>query len=236
MSRNGRWDLAGRAVGELLLIVVGILIAFQLEEWRAARQLAAEEAQVLQSIDADLERTLARIDTVRGFQGRTIEAKRALLRIAVGEEPLPAHDSLAVLVTWAGTWWRLEPVMETYDALVGAGELHLVRDRELRGELAALASDLAFGFEDEVESQALLLEMSGRESRLGPAAIALRLEYIDAPPPDDLSDLPTLLDDPQYLYFLGRHASLEARRLAYYDGVEEAALRIREMLAAHAGS
>ena len=236
MSNRRRWTLAGRAAGELLLVVVGILLAFQFEGWRAARQLADEEERVLRSIDADLEQTLARIEDVRGSQSRALEAKRTLLAMALGERSVAAPDSFAILVTWAGTWWRLEPVTETYDALVGAGELDLIQDRELRGELAAFASDLAFGFEDEVETQALLMEMSRRESRLGLVPVSLRIQGIGAPAPDDLSGLPDLLEDPEYLYFLGRHASLEFRRLEYYDGIEASAIRIREMLAAPAGS
>ena len=236
MSNRRRWALAGRAAGEVLLVVVGILIAFQFEDWRAARQVAQEEERVLRSIDADLEQTLARIDDVRGFQSRALEAKWTLVSMALGEQTAATADSLATLVTWAGTWWRLEPVTETYDALVGAGELDLIQDRELRGELAALASDLDFGYEDEMETQALLMEMSRRESRLGLVPLTRRLQLYDVPAPDDLSGLQELLGDPEYLYFLGRHASLESRRLEYYDAIESAALRIREMLAPRTGS
>ena len=95
---------------------------------------------------------------------------------------------------------------------------------------------MTLGFEDEMERQALLIDMSRRESRLGLVPLTRRLQLNDVPAPDDLSGLPGLLDDPEYLDFLGRHASLESRRLEYYDGIESATLGIRDMLGVRTGS
>ena len=80
------------AIGEILLVVIGILIAFQIDTWNDNRQAREVELKTLKELKADLTQTLEdiRSDSVN-FQ-IIIRSNKVILRHM--DEALPYHDSL----------------------------------------------------------------------------------------------------------------------------------------------
>jgi hypothetical protein len=56
------------AVGEIVLVVVGILIALQINEYRTNRDVQSEEIEFLKFVKQDLHKDLENLKDVSGFK------------------------------------------------------------------------------------------------------------------------------------------------------------------------
>ena len=75
------------AVGEILLVVVGILIALQIDNWNEERKLKKEEFLILAELKDDLEETLNDLQLGKSLNESTIEHYREILSAIEKDEP-----------------------------------------------------------------------------------------------------------------------------------------------------
>lgn len=141
--------LALRFAGEFLIVVLGVVVALQLEGRYQAAGERGREQEALVALRSDLSETLDRVNEDIVLQSQVTAAQRTIFALAEAEGPLPATDSLHVLLGRAFYYARLEPVDGTWEALVGSGDLQLISNPQIRRGLAGLYSHLGDGFEDE---------------------------------------------------------------------------------------
>lgn len=123
---------------ELIVVVLGILIAFQVDRWREARHERALEHSYVLRLSADVELDIPRIERSRDLAGQRL--KLAELLIASTE------DSAAVLADPGGFLHAVEaaaftnaPALarHTYDDLRATGHLRLIRSDAVKQALYA---------------------------------------------------------------------------------------------------
>ncbi len=61
------------AIGEILLVVIGILIALQINNWNENRKIQVEEIILLTNIHVDLQKTLEELESAIDFNKSTID-------------------------------------------------------------------------------------------------------------------------------------------------------------------
>jgi hypothetical protein len=61
------------ALGEIVLVVIGIMIALQINTWNETRKLHKEELKILTNIKIDLKQTLKELEAAHEFHKLTIE-------------------------------------------------------------------------------------------------------------------------------------------------------------------
>lgn len=126
------------AVGvDLVVVVVGILVALEFGSWVEARKDRALEQVYLERLKEDFEIELARIDDARRYAQSRIDAAKLLHRLVV--DPASAPDAGA-RVPWAveTASWRSFPQINAfvYGELQSTGRLALLRSVSLRRMLA----------------------------------------------------------------------------------------------------
>lgn len=214
-SRSYRWLLS-----ELFVVVLGILVAFQVDEWRSERELQEQENAQLYALHADFTENVKRLERVIDRQEKEVVASQTrLLRIIHGHEIKPNEEVLKTLVTYSFMFHRLEEVLGAYEALVGSGDMSLIRDRRLRAAIAEFAGTLGDGFEDEeLGTQIrvrLISEMSSSTDLLAvfePGFLASGSLPDSAYDPDFNS----LLDNRAYRNHLSMLAYIESGQLSFY--------------------
>ena len=122
---------------DLVVVVVGILVALEVGGWVEARKERALEQVYLERLKEDFEIELARIGDAQRFARARIEAAKLLHGLAT--DPAPTADA-AARVAWAveTASWRSFPQINAfvYGELQGTGRLALLRSVALRRMLA----------------------------------------------------------------------------------------------------
>ena len=121
---------------EVAIVVLGVVIGFQVTAWGQARTNQAREHAYLHQLAADLRETAADITRMDSYVRPSEEAGAMLHRAFYRPEPL-SRDSLLSLLAFTTSYLQTRPVVGTAQALVGSGDLSLIRNDSLRSAITA---------------------------------------------------------------------------------------------------
>lgn len=129
-SKLGKYLLY--AIGEILLVVIGILIALQVNTWNEERKERALERKVLQQIYHSIQQDTSNLSReYRNFQ-RTLDAAQLIKERLDSEAPYEAR--LDTAFAWISNIHVAEAEYTGYDRLVSIG-VDLVKNDSLRDAL-----------------------------------------------------------------------------------------------------
>ena len=132
MEKNKTGKYLKYAIGEIILVVIGILIALSINNWNENRKLQNEELSLLLDVKSNLEVTLNnfRNDTLLNtesiFQLRKIEYYI--------EADLPYNNELDTAFGMFGNWQSPYPITTAYATLKTKG-LDIVSSQPLRNKI-----------------------------------------------------------------------------------------------------
>ncbi len=122
------------AIGEIVLVVIGILIALSINNWNETKK--EKERQVLTEIISDLEHTLLDLDRVINKRtnnlNRTINSIKTIIDVL--ETNKPYHDSLAYHFRAVNAYDDIDFKTSGYQSLVSIGT-DLVENPKLRSAI-----------------------------------------------------------------------------------------------------
>nr|WP_188466271.1 DUF6090 family protein [Bizionia arctica] len=145
------------AIGEIILVVIGILIALQINNWNENRKRTNQEHVILRSLKSDFKESEKRLQHTLMMQKNSLARSISLISVYENKIPMPINDSIKMYVEYgAFSWYRAELVTGAYDALINTGDSDLIKNGELNRLLAEYFSILNAGFEDQETSMFLL--------------------------------------------------------------------------------
>ena len=133
------------AVGEVFLVVVGILIAVSIDNWNDLRNSKLQSYVYLQRLGEDVQAIL--MDVNSSWEGtktrleNSIITKEALLAQELEESKKPNFDQY--LIQYYQYFISIKE-SNTYNEMLSAGELSLIENRWIRDAFAELADDRNF--------------------------------------------------------------------------------------------
>ena len=125
-------------VSEFVVIVLGVLVALGVDEWREAQKQREVREQLIAGLIADLEGDRRDYEQVRNMGRRRLQYCRALLAAPVDGTPvdLPGGVTLGDAVYGAGFWNRLETNFGTYSEMTSSGAGLAIQNIELRLQIS----------------------------------------------------------------------------------------------------
>lgn len=163
-----RGGFLAQLAAEFLIIVVGVLVAFQFDAWRDRQVSRDREQEQLLALEIDFEANARELQATLRAQRRALTAVGDLLDQYGPTPPRISVDSTATLLVYALSWYAVETVSGAYDALLASGDIGIIRDHDLRRQLAEFYGRLDAGFEDhenEMDILALMIDSSSRQLR-----------------------------------------------------------------------
>ncbi len=115
---------------ELLVVIIGISIAFSIENYAANRKEKGEELQHLKGLMDDLEKDAKSFEEFAGYVGNTLNYVRRLNELIRDKDV--GNDSLNFLLLRAGWVSSTEPRSIGYNSLKTSGDLDKLSNFELR--------------------------------------------------------------------------------------------------------
>ena len=145
---------------ELLVVVFGVAIAFQVSDWGNERAARAEEQQLLRGLDAEFAEVAASIDAQIAKHRRVEEAVVATLESL---ERAKASGAATASIPDRTLAWSLVSTTTQFGqgilrGMLVTGRLGLIRDVELRTALSEWDGVLVDVTEDEVNSRSIQIE------------------------------------------------------------------------------
>ncbi|WP_104736411.1 DUF6090 family protein [Hanstruepera ponticola] len=117
------------AIGEIILVVIGILIALQVNNWNEKRKLDNYEKQLLIQLKNDLERNSGDLKFNIRMQENLIESSDVIVNHI--NKKLPYSDTLKVHFANTAVWTKFIVNAGAYKTIESKG-LDLISDLELR--------------------------------------------------------------------------------------------------------
>ncbi len=131
------------AIGEIILVVIGILIALQVNNWNETQKIREQEKQILAGIKDEFTSNLKILDST--MLQNELNIKKSL---QLGEYLGPTTDSLdqeTFSELMLGTFKeeaRYLPILGLVNEITNSGKLSLLTDTELRKAISSWPSDL----------------------------------------------------------------------------------------------
>jgi hypothetical protein len=120
------------ASGEIVLVVIGILFALQIDNWSENRRIRNAEQLLLGSLKLEITANQARLDEAMLYHTKSREGAKQILEYFGGVSPIENYqevDSLLALIQWA---WTYDPSMGALNSIKMSGHLNSVQNAELR--------------------------------------------------------------------------------------------------------
>ena len=119
------------AIGEILLVVIGILIALQVNNWNEDRKLERERVRLIQSIESDFETNQNRLADVVDFYDKMNQSLIRFQRLSDSDNLQLQKDSLLYYAGFAFEHMEIEPAMSAYHTAVSSGKLEMLDNKIL---------------------------------------------------------------------------------------------------------
>tara|TARA_R110002072_G_scaffold127575_1_gene264978 strand:+ start:2218 stop:2952 length:735 start_codon:yes stop_codon:yes gene_type:complete len=153
--RKIRYDLMGQnkstkyfkyAIGEIVLVVIGILIALQINTWNEQNKLNSEEHKILLSLRTELIENLVKFDSIYNFHIVRDSVLNRLIDLDPKLENFDSQDSLILKADWS---WTFNPSRGIYNSIINSGKIEYIRNDDLKIKIAKLNDIVDDYIEDE---------------------------------------------------------------------------------------
>jgi len=207
------------AVGEIILVVIGILIALSINNWNDNRNKRNEELLLLESIEQDFIENKQRLNqTIKSQQRMISNSYSFIILMANNTGKEVSQDSILELKSYANSWYRAELVNSSYLTIINSGKGNYIQNLNLKKRLAEFSTDLESGFEDDYESKESLnfmYKISYEHEAMFMSKAKKKELGIDIPKDSIRKSIDLLISNKSYLGALINKTGVESARLVY---------------------
>jgi len=148
MEKNKTGKYLKYAIGEIILVVIGILIALSINNWKKDLDNRGEEMRILSGLKHEFEVNLTEVNRNIKLNTATVESSGDLIDLIRTENPFANSryvDSLLFVVYMFGSF---DAQTGLIDEVISSGKLSIIKDPELRNRLTSVSGILDNAVED----------------------------------------------------------------------------------------
>ena len=120
------------AIGEIVLVVIGILIALQINNWNEQSKLNKQELYTLKQLHVEFKADSLKLSSILKITTGKINALKKMLRL-ISEQK---SDSLQLpLIFFSGKFIPFYDYSPTYNELVSSGNLNLISNNSIKNAI-----------------------------------------------------------------------------------------------------
>ena len=139
MEQNKTGKYLKYAIGEIILVVIGILIALQINNWNEHRKTRATEIIFLKNIETDLKLNLVSLDAFVISRQEAIKSSKLVINYFNNPNSINLNTfnlhSINVMV-----WFPFQQNDNTYQELVNSGQLSIISNKDIKDQMQNMQS------------------------------------------------------------------------------------------------
>ena len=151
------------AVGEILLVVIGILLALQVNNWNELRKDRENERLIINSLRQEMQANKEYLSARLNSYFKNVNGCRNLLRLTGPDPPDLASDTFDSLVSAAVRTSVYNPASADLERIIGSEDFNLIRNDSLKSALRKYTVLLNFLHDHENWRAANARDFSDRE-------------------------------------------------------------------------
>lgn len=124
------------AIGEIVLVVIGILIALQLNEWNGNRLDRLEERKLLNQLTTEFTQNNEQLLSKIALRQRALESTQHLLEMIDNRKTVAPTPKIDSLLAYAIPAYTFDPLQGVMSQLIQAGKLTLITNDSIREMLS----------------------------------------------------------------------------------------------------
>lgn len=119
------------AVGEVLLIMVGIILALQFQIWNEGRKLEQDRQELIENLKVDFNANLEHLKEVLALSKKNRDDFLQFLKVAPGKNDHLSFEELKLLAGSLEEIIRFQPALGAYQTALSTGTIGLLGDSAL---------------------------------------------------------------------------------------------------------
>lgn len=146
MEKNKTGKYLKYAIGEIVLVVIGILIALQINNWNNEQNRNKSEAILLNQLRTDLMESQKELEVIKRFYLVRAQASAKVLRVFWAPETL--NDTIAKFINLPQSSRIYSPILGTARSLINSGNIDLIRSAELKNSIISYVEKVEYKLKD----------------------------------------------------------------------------------------
>lgn len=149
LSEGKTWRYVKYAIGEIVLVMIGILLALQVNDWNTNRLNRIEERKLLNQLKIEFLQNQEQLLIKVRLRKNAIESSTKLLNFIDNPNIVRKPSQIDSLLANTIPTYTFDPSQGSINLLFGAGKLSLIKNDSLRQQLSNWSSILAQLSEEE---------------------------------------------------------------------------------------
>ncbi len=152
LTENKPLKYARYAIGEILLVVIGILIALSINNWNEGRKDNLKEQAILNQLQEEYTANLKQLEAKMQMRSTVVKSGLSVLKYMNTPKFVP-RDSVILQLGYINNDATFDPIKND---LISSGNIRLIRNEKLRRLLSSWSSDVMAVQEQEGMTQMMV--------------------------------------------------------------------------------
>tara|TARA_R110002051_G_scaffold4683_4_gene25999 strand:- start:33254 stop:33979 length:726 start_codon:yes stop_codon:yes gene_type:complete len=128
------------AFGEIILVVIGILIALQVSNWNTQRNNTTAEQEVLADLNTEIKSNISALEKIIDEHEKSLVAGETIKSLIVDTDKLKniPNDSLKPIIQLMNYNWTYDPKLGILNSVINSGRINLIQNKEIRYLLSSV--------------------------------------------------------------------------------------------------
>lgn len=139
------------AIGEIVLVMIGILLALQVNTWNNNRVLQKDELKIIKSLHKEFSENLVKFDNTYNIHLKRKNSVETIM--AINPQEFIA-DSLRVLILKvSGNNYTFDPYQGIYNSVINSGKIEIISNNSLKERISKIQDLISDYQEEEIASK-----------------------------------------------------------------------------------
>jgi len=157
--RKIRYDLMGKsktgkylkyAIGEIILVIIGILIALSINNWNTNRKQKFEEQNLLKDLRTEVKSNIESLTIVINEHKKSYDVAQDFKNLFKNREAfnIMSDSAFQSMFQKLNMNWTFDPKKGILNSMIASGQINTLSNKELKYLIASLEDIIADTFED----------------------------------------------------------------------------------------
>ena len=144
MEKNKTGKYFKYAIGEIVLVVIGILIALSVSNWNKKRSNAESEQIILQDLNSELKNNIISLEHIINEHQKSFDAAievKSLIKDSLKLNQM-SNENLSTLLTTMNYNWTYDAKLGILNSTINSGKIDLIQNKEIRYLLSSIQESI----------------------------------------------------------------------------------------------